>query len=269
MELLQRIINAIPVRDAMVEIPIIAVISYLVLRMLHGTRGASVFRGLVFVFTIAAVVISLAVAYFQLEEVSYFLKGFLTTPALVLVILFQPELRRGLIHFGQAPLVRRLLRGEEAMFDRVAEAASQLSRHKIGALIAFQREVGLEDFIEGGTKLDAEVTTELVMTIFWPDTPLSDGALVIQDNRMVAAGCLFPLSENPAIDKRLGTRHRAAIGITEDADAVCVIVSEETGIISLAAGGQIIRSLDKEQLINRLRHLLSGEKLPKKMRSQA
>jgi diadenylate cyclase len=185
-----------------------------------------------------------------------------------MVILFQPELRRGLIRFGQAPVMRTLLRGEEAIFDQVAEAAEQLSRHKIGALIAFQREVGLDDFIEGGTRLDAEVTTELIMTIFWPDTPLSDGGLVLQNMRMVAAGCLFPLSENPAIDRRLGTRHRAAIGLTEDTDAVCVIVSEETGIISLAVGGQIIRSLDKEQLVNRLRHLLTGEKPPKKLRSE-
>ena len=119
--------------------------------------------------------------------------------------------------------------------------------------------MGLEDFIEGGTRIDSDVTSMLLQTIFWPDTPLSDGGVVIQNLRMAAAGCLFPLSDNPNIDRRLGTRHRAAIGLTEDTDAVCVIVSEETGIVSLSVGGQIMRSLDKEQLVKRLKRLISME----------
>lgn len=256
-------IGALPAPEMLIEIPIIAIAVYLVLRMLHGTRGAGVFKGLVFIVTVVSICLSLLISYLHLEQVSFFFKGFLTTPALALMILFQPELRRGLVRLSRAPLMRTLFRGPETVVNHVAEAAVQLSRQKIGALIAFQREVGLEDFIEGGTRIDAEASTDLVMTIFWPDTPLSDGALVIQNMRLIAAGCLFPLSENPTIDRRLGTRHRAALGITEDTDAVCVIVSEETGIISLAVDGQIIRSLDKEQLVARLKHLISLEKQPK------
>ena len=266
-ETLNRLISTFPAPEAVVEIPIIAVMAYLVLRMLHGTRGAGVFRGLVFVLTIVLILLFFLISYLKLDQVDFLLRGFFSAPVLAMMILFQPELRRGLIRLGQAPLLRGLLRGPESVLDQVADAVVQLSAQKVGALIAFQREVGLEDFVEGGTRVDADVSSELLMTIFWPNSPLSDGAVVVQNLRVTAAGCLFPLSENPAIDRRLGTRHRAAIGLTEDTDAVCVVVSEETGIISLAVGGQIIRSLDKETLVSRLRHLISIEKSPAKARS--
>ncbi|MCD6404272.1 MAG: diadenylate cyclase CdaA [Planctomycetes bacterium] len=264
-EIIARVINALPAPEALIEIPLIALVVYLVLRTLHGTRGEGVFKGLVFALTIAAIAVSLLISKLKLEQMSFLLRGFLTTPVLALVILFQPELRRGLVRLGKTRFLRTLLKGEESALEQVAEAAMQLSKMKIGALIAFQRDVGLEDFIEGGTRLDADVTSELLMTIFWPDTPLSDGGVVIQNLRVAAAGCIFPLSESPHIDRRLGTRHRAAIGLTEDSDAVALIVSEETGIISLSVGGQIIRSLNKEQLFGRLRHLISIEK-PEKTR---
>ncbi len=259
-EAVRRILDALPAPAAIIEVVIIALVVYLVLRMLHGTRGEGVFKGLIFVLTLVAISLSLVISYFGLEQVNFLLKGFLTTPVLALVILFQPELRRGLIQIGKTPLARRLLKGEEAVFEQVAEAAMQLSKQRIGALIAFQRDVGLEDFIEGGSRIDGDVTATLLMTIFWPDTPLSDGGVVIQNLRLTAAACLFPLSDNPNIDRRLGTRHRAAIGLTEDTDAVCVVVSEETGIVSLSVGGQIVRSLDKEQLIKRLERLLLTER---------
>ena len=257
---LSRLVGALRAPSALVEVPLIALVVYLVLRTLHGTRGEGVFKGLVFALTIAAVSLSLVISYFGLEQVSFLLSNFLSTPVLVLVILFQPELRRALIRIGKTPLMRRLLKGEEAVIEQVAEAAMQLSRQRIGALVAFQRDVGLEDFIEGGTRLDADVTSMLLMTIFWPDTPLSDGGVVIQNLKLTAAACIFPLSENPNIDPRLGTRHRAAIGLTEDTDAVVVIVSEETGIVSLSVGGQIIRSLDKDKLVKRLTRLVSIER---------
>jgi diadenylate cyclase len=265
-ETAHRLINTIPAPEALVEIPIIAAIVYLVLRMLHGTRGAGVFKGLVFLFTILAILLSLVISYMHLEQVSFFLSGFLTTPALALIILFQPEIRRGLIRLGHAPLFRGLL-WQESMVEQVAEAAVQAARQKIGLLIAVQRDVGLDDFIERGTRMDAEVTAELLMTIFWPDTPLSDGGIVITNQRIAAAGCIFPLSDDPDIDKRLGTRHRAAIGLTEDTDAVCVVVSEETGTISLAVHGQLVRSLDKETLATRLRRLVSMPEPADKARS--
>ncbi len=257
---IRRILDALPSPTAIIEVLIIALVVYLVLRMLHGTRGEGVFKGLVFVLTLVAISLSFVISYFGLEQVGFLLKGFLTTPMLALIILFQPELRRGLIQIGKTPLARRLLKGEETALEQIAEAAMQLSKQRIGALIAFQRDVGLEDFIEGGTRMDADVTSTLIMTIFWPDTPLSDGGVVIQNLRLMAAACIFPLSDNPNIDRRLGTRHRAAIGLTEDTDAVCVVVSEETGIVSLSVGGQLVRSLDKEQLIKRLGHLLLVER---------
>lgn len=259
-----RILDALPSPAALVEVLLIALVLYLVLRVLRGTRGEGIFKGLIFILTVVAISVSLVITHFELEQVGFLLRGFLTTPVLALVILFQPELRRALIQVGKTPLVRTLLKGEQSVIQEVADAAMQLSRHKIGALIAFQRDVGLEDFIEGATRIDADVTSMLLMTIFWPDTPLSDGGVIIQNMRLTAAACLFPLSENPSIDRRLGTRHRAAIGLSEDTDAVCVIVSEETGIVSLSVGGEIIRSLDKEQLMRRLERLITIEGRRKK-----
>ncbi len=258
-----QLIEKLPAPEALVEIPIIAVIVYLVLRMLHGTRGAGVFKGLVFSFTILLIIFWSVISYFNLAQVEFFVRGFFTAPALALMILFQPELRRGLIRIGHTPLIGGLF-WRASTVDAVAEAAFTLSKQKIGALIAFQRDVGLDDFIEGGTHMDAEVSSTLLMTIFWPNTPLSDGAVVIYNQRIAAAACLFPLSDNPEIDKMLGTRHRAAIGLSEDTDAVVVMVSEETGIISLAVGGQIMRNFDKETLAARLRLLVSGDKSRKK-----
>jgi diadenylate cyclase len=257
-DIVYKLFRTIPAPEALIEIPIIAAVMYLVLRMLQGTRGAGVLRGLVFLFTILAVLLSLVVSYFQLEQVQFFLSSFLTAPALALMILFQPEVRRGLIRLGHAPLLKGIL-WHESIVEQVAEAAVQMGKQKIGALIAVQRDVGLDDFIERGTRMDSEVTPELLMTIFWPATPLSDGAVVIANQRLAAAACVLPLSDDPSIDKRLGTRHRAAIGLTED---TCVVVSEETGVISLAVGGQLARGLDKETLAARLRSLLSGQKAP-------
>ena len=156
---LARVVDALPSPVSLLEILIVALVVYLVLRTLHGTRGEGVFKGLVFVLTIVAISVSLVISYFGLQQVDFLLKGFLTTPVLALIILFQPELRRALIQVGKTPLARTLLKGEEAVVEQVAEAAMQLSRHEIGALIAFQRDVGLEDFIEGGTRMDADVTS--------------------------------------------------------------------------------------------------------------
>lgn len=259
-ETLLRLLEALARPEAIVEALVIALLMYFILRTLHGTRGEGVFKGLIFVVTVGVISVSLLIKHLGFEQLGFLFRGLLSAPVLALVILFQPELRRALMRVGKTPLMRTLLRGEESALEQVADAVMQLGKSEIGALIAFQRDVGLDDFIEGGTLLDAEVTSMLLMTIFWPDTPLSDGAVVIQNMRVSAAGCILPLSENPNIDRRLGTRHRAAIGLTEDTDAVVVIVSEETGVVSLAVGGQIIRSLDKDRLVSRLRHLVSAER---------
>ena len=173
--------------------------------------------------------------------------GAAAIPALVIVV--QPELRRALVRLGQTRFFGFFLKGEtEGMVDEIVKAAFRLSRRKIGALIAIEREVGLKNYVERGTPIDGVVTSELLNTIFFPGSDLHDGAVVIQKERVAAAGCLFPLSEDPNLGNVFGTRHRAALGISEETDAIVVAVSEETGIVSFAHGGRLERPLDVEQL---------------------
>ena len=172
----------------------------------------------------------------------------------VLVIIVQPELRRALVRLGQTRIFGMFLKGEtEGMVDEVVKAALRMSRRKIGALIAIEREVGLKNYIERGTAIDAVITNELLSTIFFPGSDLHDGAVIVQKERVAAAGCLFPLSDNPNLGNVLGTRHRAAVGITEETDAIVVVISEETGTVSFAHGGRLQRSLDVQQLRGLLR----------------
>jgi len=173
--------------------------------------------------------------------------GAAAIPAIVIVV--QPELRRALVRLGQTRLFGMFLKGAtEGMVEEIAKMAFRMSRRKIGALIAIEREVGLKNYVEHGTRLDAMVSSELLSTIFFPGSDLHDGAVVIQKDRIAAAGCLFPLSENPNIGAVLGTRHRAALGVTEETDAIVVVVSEETGNVSFVHRGRMERSLDVEQL---------------------
>ena len=146
---------------------------------------------------------------------------------------------------------------ESALIEELIRAVSNLSKEKIGALIAIEREISLGTYVEGGVFIDAEVKADLIDTVFWPGSALHDGAIVIQNERIAAAGCLFPLTENPEISKRLGTRHRAAIGLTEETDAVTVVVSEETGNISVGVRGHLERDLDRDSLRRILRELLT------------
>jgi diadenylate cyclase len=163
-------------------------------------------------------------------------------------ILFQPEVRRALIRLGQNPLYRMFFKPHSRFTDQLVKAVFSLSRDKVGGLIAIEREVGLRGYVEGGVRLDAEVSAELIKTIFWPGTPLHDGAVVIRQQRLVAAGCLFPLTDNPQFSTELGTRHRAAIGITEESDAGAIVISEQTGQVSLAVGGTIQRDMNERDL---------------------
>lgn len=231
-----------------VEILLIAVVIYYVLRTLRGSRGAGILRGILIVFMLAFVGVSFLARYSQLYRITYLLDQFLKLFAFVLVIVFQPELRRGLIRLGQRPLLGTVYRRETAMVREVVGAVRRMSENHIGALITFEREIGLKTYIEGGTRLDAEVTAGLLNTIFWPGSPLHDGAVIISEHRVVAAGCLFPLSEKPGLSKTMGTRHRAGIGITEESDGVSLIVSEETGRVSVAVGGQVTENVPLDRL---------------------
>src|SRR6185503_14622952 len=173
-------------------------------------------------------------------------------------VLFQADIRRALAHFGRAPFVRYFARAEQAdeTIEELVVAATTLAARRVGAIIVIERQIGLRNYIEGGIPLDATVTYDLLTSIFQPASPLHDGAVIVQGNRIAAAACFLPLSVNPRVSRELGTRHRAALGLTEENDAVAIVVSEETGYISLAIGGGLERGLEAAMLRRRLETLL-------------
>jgi diadenylate cyclase len=167
---------------------------------------------------------------------------------IALLVIFQPELRRGLMRLGRNPVIGRLVARDARVVEEVVKAALTLSKDRIGALITFEGNVALDSYVSAGVIINSDVKAELIDTIFWPGSALHDGAIVIREERIAAGCCLFPLTENPEVSRHLGTRHRAAIGLTEETDALCVVVSEETGTISVAHGGKLVRELDEESL---------------------
>jgi len=248
---------------AVVDILSVALIFYWLLRVAQGTRAAQLIRGLVI---LLGAVIG-AANLFQLAALNWLLS--VTLPALIVAIpiVFQPELRRALERIGHTG---SWLRPPLAVWshevdlrhaiEEITRAAAQLSRLRYGALIVIERDTGLQDYADRGIPLDANLTRQLLINIFFPNSPLHDGAVIVRGTRILAAGCVLPLSDNVAIESQLGTRHRAGIGITEESDAVAVIVSEETGQISVASNGRLYRNLDPERLRRILRMLLHVDK---------
>ena len=232
-----------------VEIGIIWFVFYYVLISIRGTRAIQVLKGLMVLF-IAFFISQLL----NLTTINWLLTKIFAISVIALLIIFQPELRRGLAHLGKNRFLAIFSRAEETI-DEIVKAAGRLSKRKIGALIAIEREIGLKVYIESGVSMDSKVSNELIQTIFMPHTPLHDGGIIIQEQRIAAAGCLFPLTQNPSISKTMGTRHRAAIGLTEETDAICVIVSEETGAASVAVSGKLTRNLELPNLRKVLRNL--------------
>jgi len=234
----------------LIEIMIIYLIIYTFLRFMEGTRGEGILKGIaLLILTVPILVTIIADSFGVLDRLVVIVRFFGAAAIPVLVIIVQPELRRALVRLGQTRIFGMFLKGEaEGMVEEIVKATFRMSRRKIGALIAIEREVGLQNYVERGTLIDARVTCELLTTIFFPGSDLHDGAVVIQKERIAAAGCLFPLSENPAVGAVLGTRHRAALGITDESDAIVVVVSEETGVVSFVHRGQMERSLNVEQL---------------------
>lgn len=234
---------------------------YYVLSKLHkimkGTRAAQMFAGLLLI-----IIGSFVVQMLNMEGMSWLISSIASVWVIAFVILFQPELRRLLIQIGQSRLIRTLFRVEENQaVNAVVAAAEQLAERRYGGLIVLQKDTGLKGIVETGIKLQAEVTDQLLVSIFFPRTPLHDGAVIISNDIIQAAKCILPLTQNPEVDKSLGTRHRAALGITEESDAVAVAVSEETGRISLAYQGDFIhRNLDPEQLKKHLMEIFAGER---------
>ena len=233
------------------EILILWFIYYVVFLFIRGSRAIQLLKGLIIVVLLFVVTQQLG-----LTTVSWVITKVLPLSVLAFLIIFQPELRRGLERLGQFGAMLK----EEKVIDEIAKSASILSKKKIGALIAIEREIGLRPYIESGIILESKVTSELINTIFMPNTPLHDGGIIIQEGAITAAGCLFPLSQDPRLSKTMGTRHRAAIGLSEETDAVIVVVSEETGAISVSIAGKLTRDLDKETLTKMLSNLFGSQR---------
>src|SRR5919202_1786137 len=229
------------------DIVLVFLIVYAVLKLVRGTRAAPMAAGIAFILLLYAVAVTQ-----ELSTLEFILRGGLIYIGVAIIVLFQSEIRQALISFGNSVRMpfRRRHHGQfgEGVYDEIVLAATTLASTKTGALIVIERNVGLKNVTDGGVKLDAELSYDLLVTIFNPATPLHDGAVVIRRHRVAAAACFLPLTLNPRLSKDLGTRHRAAIGITEDSDAVAVVVSEETGLISFVQAGQIKRGLDATRL---------------------
>ncbi len=230
------------------EIFIIFILLYTILRIMQGTRGAGILRGLAFTLVIVTIVILFFIKTLELYTVNWLITSFLPVLIIPVIILFQPEFRRALIKLGHSPFFRMFVKSEIQVAKEIVRAVTALSENKIGGLITIEREDGLDNYIEGGIKINSNISSDLISTIFWPGTPLHDGAVIVQEVKITAAGCLFPLTENENISKSCGTRHRAGIGITEETDAISIIISEETGLVSVAEGGKLNENVTPEEL---------------------
>jgi len=227
----------------LLELAVIWIVVYVILRFLRGTRGARVIKGLAVILIFATLTIQVLGGEQTFERLHWLYTNFLAFLSLMLVVVFQPELRRALVRLGEAKLFKQSGLRKARVIEEVLGAVDYLSRNKIGALIAIERQVGLRGIVEMGTRMDAEVSKELLNTIFWPGSALHDMGVVLQGDRIVAAGVQFPLADGEQLPQELGSRHRAAVGLSQEADALVLVVSEETGIISLAERGELKRNL--------------------------
>ncbi len=241
------------------DILLVAVILYSVLLIIKGTRALKILIGLLIL-----LIIFLLSGYLGLYTMDWLIQSLWAQIVLALVILFQPDIRRALAKMGEARFLPSLTSAEELRsLEEIVRASVALANRKIGALFVIERETNLEDFIEVGTPLDAKVSHELLLSIFHPTSPIHDGAVVIRGNRIIAAGCFLPLSLSAAISKTYGTRHRAGIGLSEETDAIVIIISEETGAISTAVGGRLEKNLDMGSLRNFLTETFASPKSKK------
>lgn len=232
------------------DIVIVAFLFYRLLLLIKGTRATQMFIGLFLL-----IIVSFVAQWLNLNALNWIVSSLKTVWVIAFVILFQPELRKALTLLGQNRILGAFIKVEESStVSEIVKACHQLVQKGLGAIVVIEQDVGLRNYIETGTPIDARITSELLVTVFTPPSPLHDGAVIIEKNRVVAAGCILPLSQNPRLQKTLGTRHRAGLGLSEETDAIVIIVSEETQAISLAIGGKLKRKLD----INTLRNDLVG-----------
>ncbi|MGI6712322.1 MAG: diadenylate cyclase CdaA [Bacillota bacterium] len=254
--------NYLKITTQVIDIVIMAFVLYKLLMLIKGTRAVQLIKG-IFVLLIASNISD----WLNLFTIKWILDKTWNTIFVALAVIFQPELRRALEQLGRGQFFTRTSHDMGAgdvlrLVDEITRCVLQSAKNRIGTLIILERETGINDYIETGIKIDGVVTAEFLTNIFVPQTPLHDGATIIRGNRVVAAGCFLPLSDNPYLDSSLGTRHRAALGITEISDAVAVIVSEETGTISVAFEGKLLRYLDENDLRDKLQELLIQKPYP-------
>lgn len=252
---LKEIIMSITLWDV-IDMAVIAYVFYKLFMLIRETRAEQLIKG-IFVLIFA----TWASGFFRLYTVNWLLRNTMTVGVIALLIVFQPELRRALEFLGRGgiilgkPLNEALDKETKILIDEITSAVQSLAKKKTGALIVLERETGIGEFMETGTKIDAVVSSQLLQTIFATNTPLHDGAVIIREKRIASAGCVLPLTENQSLSKELGTRHRAGLGISEHSDAIAIIVSEETGVISTAKDGRLSRYLDAKTLKEMLTNL--------------
>src|SRR5919109_2410800 len=237
----------------LLDIALVSFLMYELLLLIRGTRAVQM--ALSGGFLIGLFFLS---RWLQLETVNWVIRNLAAYVVFAIIVLFQADIRRALAHFGRAPFFRYFERAEHAdeTIEELVTAATNLAARHIGAIIVLERQIGMRNYIEGGIPLDAMITYDLLSSIFQQASPLHDGAVIIQGDRIAAAACFLPLSVNPRVSRDLGTRHRAALGLTEENDAIAIVVSEETGAISIATGGDLERGFNAEQLRSRLATLL-------------
>ena len=237
----------------LVDILVVSVLIYELLKLIRGTRAVQMALG-------GGVLVALFYGsrWAHLETVNWLIRNLVGYLVFAVIVIFQSDIRRALAHLGRAPFFRYFAKPESAeeSIEELVVAASMLSAQRIGAIIALERQIGLRNYIEGGIPIDAVLTYDLLLSVFQPSSPLHDGAVIVQDDRVAAAACFLPLTVNPKLSKELGSRHRAALGLTEENDSVAIVVSEENGIISVVADGQIERGLNADALRARLRSLV-------------
>jgi diadenylate cyclase len=248
-----------------VDILVVWLLIYEVLKLIRGTRAVQMAFG-----ATLFVALFYGSQWWHLETVNWLVRNLVGYIVFAVIVLFQSDIRRALAHFGRAPFFRWFAKTEAAQesIEELVVAANLLSSQRTGAIIALERQIGLRNYIEGGIPLDAQLTYDLLLSIFLPGSPLHDGAVIVQNDRIAAAACFLPLTVNPKLSKELGSRHRAAIGLTEENDSVAIVVSEETGSISVVVDGQISRGLDADALRTQLRSLVLQHRRKEAVRTE-
>lgn len=241
-----------------IELILIGLVVYWIVDFLEGTRGERLFRGVILILVIGVLILNLSVQLFDFPRLKHLYKGFLIGVLIIAVAAFQPEIRRVLIRLGQPRFWSGSLHQLSKTVEEIIAGITELSAARIGAIIVIEKQVALGEFIDTGVRIDAKVTADLIRTIFHPGTALHDMAVIIRGDRVIAASVQLPLAEADSIGGvELGSRHRAAIGITTGSDAICLVVSEETGIISIAQDGRITRNIDESELRKQLTRVIS------------